>query len=580
MEPMSRSKGRHARNPRGLTPDVGVPPELAEQLGVAEQHEWIRRFLQERPVSRRAAVRGAAGALTVLGAGPWLGATRLPARGAAAPAFVGRRLSFGADPARQMAFAAELTARPRGTVLVDLGTDTGYGQTLTAEVRHLVSAVPQYDGSIRAAEQFFAHGLADGLEPGRAYHYRFRLPGGGVTPDAVFTTAPAAAAPFSFTAFGDQGVDDDDGAPPAFANHYAIQDTRRSAHPAASLTRHVAARAPAFHVLAGDICYPGSDGEPVRNNAPHAPGPGFDNFDPLVWTRYFAGIEISSATTPWMFATGNHDVEALYDDNRAGGATHGYGGHAARLDLPTNGPTGCPSVYSFQYGNVGFLSLDTNDLTFETRASAGYSKGAQVRWVRRTLAAFRQDPRIDFIVAFFHHCAYATANAHGSDDGVRARLAPLFDEYSVDLAVQGHNHVWERTDPIRAGRASVAAPNGATVRPLTDGTTYICAGSGGRGRSSWPDGTTDRYADQVGTENSAPITASLRTRGGEAVPETVPWSRARYQDYAMLVIDVVPGLPGFESLMKIRTISDRGELLDTITLARTHSLASIIAPLL
>jgi hypothetical protein len=580
MDPMRKSKGRHAKNPRGQTPDVGVPAQLAEQLTVAEQHDWLRRFLAERPVSRRAALRGA-GAVTALGLAPWLAANGAEFGGRRLPPFLGRRLSLGADPRTQMAMAAELTARPTGPVLIDLGTDVAYGHTMTAEVRRLLSAVPQRDGSIRATEQFFAHGLADALEPGRTYHYRFRLPGGGVTPDAVFRTAPATAAPFSFTAFGDQGVDQAEGVRPPFANRYKLQDTRRSARPAQSLTRMVATRRPAFHLLAGDICYPGADGEPVRNNAPGRPGAGFDNYDPTVWTRYFAGIEISAAGTPWMFATGNHDVEVLYDDNRAGGATHGYGGHAARLDLPGNGPRGCPSVYSFRYGNVGFLSLDTNDLTFETRVSAGYSQGAQVAWVRRTLAALRQDPGIDFIVAFFHHCAFATANAHGSDDGVRTALGPLFDEFTVDLAVQGHNHCWERTDPIRAGRATVAAPNGATVRPATDGTTYICAGSGGRGRSSWPGGTADRYGGEVRTDSAAPVTASLRVKGGEAVPETVPWSRARYGDYAMLAVDVVPGAPGAESTMKIRTVSDRGELLDTITLARrVPLLAGIGIPLL
>jgi hypothetical protein len=575
MDAMSRSKGRHAKNPRGLTPDVGVPPELAEQLTVAEQHDWIRRFLTERPVSRRAALRGA-GAVTALGMAPWLAANRVA--GQDTPAFLGRRLSFGADPRTQMAMAAELTAPPGTAVLVDLGTDTSYGQTLTAEVRHLISAVPQRDGSIRTAEQFFVHARADRLEPGRAYHYRFRLPGGGVSRDAVFHTAPATTGKFSFTAFGDQGVDQNDGVPTRFANRYRAEDTRRTAHPATSLTRLVAARRPAFHLLAGDICYPGADGEPVRNNAVGGAGAGFDNFDPLVWSRYFAGIEISSATTPWMFGTGNHDVEALYDDNRAGGATHGYGGHTARLDLPTNGPSGCPSVYSFRYGNVGFLSLDSNDLTFETRANAGYSRGAQVRWARRTLAALRRDPLVDFLVVFFHHCAYGTARGHGSDDGVRARLAPLFDEYSVDLAIQAHNHCWERTDPIRAGQATMSAPNGSTVRPATDGTTYICAGSGGRGRSSWPDGTADRYADQVGTDSAAPVNASLRMKGGEAVPEMASWSRARYRDYAMLAVDVVPAAPGFESTMTVRTISDRGELLDTITLARTARLWGVSIP--
>ena len=48
-------------------------------------------------------------------------------------------------------------------------------------------------------------------------------------------------------------------------------------------------------------------------------------------------------SVPWLFATGNHDMEALYDNNAApGGAAHGYAGHAARLDLPRTGPGNCP----------------------------------------------------------------------------------------------------------------------------------------------------------------------------------------------------------------------------------------------
>jgi hypothetical protein len=217
---------------------------------------------------------------------------------------------------------------------------------------------------------------------------------------------------------------------------------------------------------------------------------------------------------------------------------------------------------------VGFVSLDTNDLTHESRPTAGYSQGAQPAWLRGTLYQLRADPQIDFIVVFFHHCAYSTAIGHGSDDGVRAQVAPMFDEFSVDLAVQAHNHCWERTDPIRGGAPTVTAPNGATVRPATDGTTYICAGSGGRGRSSWPLGVTDRYPGVPGTGSGSEVTSTLRLTGGAIAPETVGWSRARYCGYAMLAVDVVPG---FESTMTVRTISDRGELLDTVTLVRRTS---------
>jgi hypothetical protein len=563
-------------NPPGETPNVGVPAAIATHMSVGEQRDWLRAFLRARPVSRRAALRGAAGGLAGLalagGLGSALAACTSSESGGGGPlALTGRHLSFGVDPSRQMAIAAELTAKPTGKVLLDIGLDTNYGTTVEAEVRELVSMVPQGDGSIRAADQFFVHGLADRLTPGQHYHYRFRLPGGGATSDAVFRTAPGGREPFSFTAFGDQGVNGPKPALDGFSDeYYKPDDTRRSSTPASSLVAMIAARRPAFHLLAGDICYadPSGHGEPIKNTAPKDAAEGFDNFDPTTWTAYFSSIEASAATTPWMFATGNHDMEALYDDNTApGGANHGYGGHLARLDLPKSGPSRCPSVYSFTYSNVGVLSLDANDLS-TIRTNAGYSGGAQAGWVRSTLAALRADPNIDFIVAFFHHCAYATSKSHASDGGVRDTLTPLFDEHQVDLVVQGHNHQYERTNPIRAGRTVRAAPDGATVRPATDGTTYICVGSGGRPRYSWQDGVTDRYRGFAGPDSGTTVTSYLNTADGAKTPETIDWSQSRYLDYALLAVDVVPGLPGTDSTMTVKAISDTGQEIDSVTLVR------------
>ncbi|HEX3612763.1 MAG TPA: metallophosphoesterase [Sporichthyaceae bacterium] len=582
---------RRPPNPPGSTPDVGVPPELAANLSVAEQHEWIAQFLRSRVVTRRAALRGAAGALAGLGlafaldGGRPAGAVRyLPTSGptpSPTPSFsptpisgpltfLGRRVSFGNDPGSSMAMAAELTAPPPRRVLVDVGLDTDYGQTLVAEIRHLVSLVPQEGGSIRAAEQWFLHGLATDLRPGQRYHYRFRLGDGITSPDAVFRTAPAGRGSFTFTAFGDHGVDDGPGPPWGPSDDFYWPGQRRADRPAAALTDLIVDREPAFHLLAGDICYAATGrGGPVRNNGPLGPpDTGFENFDPLTWTRYFTAVERSAATTPWMFATGNHDVEALYDDNQGAGATHGYGGHRARLDLPTNGPSGCPSVYSFRYGNVGFLSVDSNDLCSESMANHGYSQGAQTDWVRDTLAAMRADKAVEFIVVFFHHCAYATLAGPASDEGVRTALAPLFERYSVDLAVQGHNHAWERTNPIRGGRSTTDAPTGSTVHPVEHGTTYICAGTGGRPSGGWQPGETDRYPGWPGPDNGEVIHTTLTTSGGGREPETVDWSQARYEGYALLEVEVVPGAPGGESTMTVRTITDQGVLIDVITLAR------------
>ena len=52
---------------------------------------------------------------------------------------------------------------------------------------------------------------------------------------------------------------------------------------------------------------------------------------------------------------------------------------------------------------------------------------------------------------------------HASDGGIDKYWTPLFDQYQVDLVINGHNHIYERTDPIRAGAPTGQAPIGATI---------------------------------------------------------------------------------------------------------------------
>ncbi len=564
------------RTPRGEAPDVGVPADLAEHMTVAEQHDWISGFLRRHPVTRRSALKQGSGVVAALGlaSSPWTLAACAEASQAPV-AVVGRHLSFGDDPTSSMAMAGELTAAPPpGATVVDLGQNGQFGARIPVEVRHLVSQVPQADGSIRASDQYFVHALASGLAPGQAYDYRFRLPDGTTTPTATFRTAPrTVTAPWTFTAFADQGVDM---VPPSGLSgftdqYYKPDDTRRTMTPSTSMVDRIAATRPAFHLLAGDICYadPSGNGQPVKSTGTSTSPTGFDSFDPTVWTTYFGLIERSAASTPWMFATGNHDMEALYDDNRGRGASHGYGGHAARLDLPRTGPTACPSVYSMRYGNVGVVSVDANDLSMEIPTNAGYSGGSQTAWMRETLTTLRADPGIDFVVAFFHHCAFATSSTHASDAGVRAAVAPLFDEFSVDLALQGHNHQYERSNPIRRGRSTVQAPDGATVRPETDGTTYVCVGSGGRPRYGWQPTETDRYRGNVGPDSGVVVASYQFTGAKSKIPDAVDWSQARYLDYAYVTVDVVPPPgPGQPTTLTLRTITDTGQEIDRVVLER------------
>ncbi|MEU1550158.1 metallophosphoesterase [Nocardia sp. NPDC005745] len=557
-------------NPAGDVPDTGIPGHLAAHMTMAEQHEWHRAYLRRHPVSRRNILRGAAAAAAVatIGTVPFGG--RAYAEDAQL-AVGGRRVAFGPEAAGQLRFAAQLSRRPAGAmVYLDHGPTPALGATVEAEVRNLLTQLPTDDGGVLAAEQFYVHAPVDGL-PGRVPHfYRWRTSDGFV--GDIRTAAPAmpsarpSVLPFRFTMMGDQGTDETPALPEGvvpgdYDDKYYKADNDPAAPHASNVLRQIAAARPDFHILAGDIAYadPSGAGKPGQFAAHGArPAGGFDKYNPYVWDVYFNAIESSAAQTPWMFATGNHDMEGTYGE-------HGYGGHLARLDFPGNGPAGCPSAYSFTYGNVAVLSLDANDVTYEIRANSGYSGGAQTSWVERTLAAYRADPDIDFIVCFFHHCAYSTTESHASDGGVRDAWVGLFDRFQVDLVLQGHNHVYERTDPIRGGRATKVAGDNSIVYPETDGTVYYTVGGGGRPRYEFQPDSRETFRGNELPDTGVP-NSYVWTPGGGKQDEAAPWSRVRFRNYSFLRVDVRPGV--FASEMDVVAVDEYGREFDRVLFRR------------
>jgi hypothetical protein len=69
---------------------------------------------------------------------------------------------------------------------------------------------------------------------------------------------------------------------------------------------------------------------------------------------------------------------------------------------------------------------------------------------------------------FFHHAVYTNAS-HRPNEYVMTHLVPVFDAGGVDVAFAGHNHLYERTHPIRGG---------AVVEP-GEGVVYVTTGAGG-----------------------------------------------------------------------------------------------------
>jgi len=527
-----------------------MTPEQAKKLSAAEQHEWFRRV-----TSRRALLRGGALGAGALIAGPALlggsaaAATRgRPARRGApglltradAPSGkvvpnVGRHVMFGADPATEMSVSWQ-TLAPVTTPFVRVGTSPAdLGPRIAADVRTLVtptSDITPIDSVPPSAPdtvtQYYVHAVVDKLTPGQTYYYSV----GNAQSDPAaavavgsFTTAPASTGPFTFTAFGDQGVTYD----------------------ALGTSSLIRAQNPAFHLHAGDCSYAEDGGDGLIT----------DPYDPRVWDSFFTTNEPTAGQIPWQVGVGNHEMETWYSPD-------GYGGQYARWEFPGAPSSDTPpTYYSFVYGNVGVVALDPNDVSYEIPANFGYTNGAQTTWLGNTLKSLRANAKVDFIVVYFHHCAYSTCTAHGSEGGVRKYWTPLFDQYHVDLVINGHNHVYERTDPIRGGKGNGRTPVGSTISAARQGTTYITAG--GAGESLYSFSAADSYEGHI--TNVGPIKTYVNESGGTQTDETVNWSQIRYTGYCLVVVDSVPATTsGGTSKLNVHGLAETGAELDRFTL--------------
>lgn len=148
--------------------------------------------------------------------------------------------------------------------------------------------------------------------------------------------------------------------------------------------------------------------------------------------------EVFKNTVVWP-SPGNHDygsVDALSHD----------GPYYEIFTLPVDGEAGGVASgeeghYSFDYGNVHFLSLNTEYLLWIISGSTSFTD-----WLEEDL----QNTTADWIIAYWHQPAYSKGT-HDSDDNfsrpqmMRQNVLPILEEYGVDLVLAGHSHSYERS---------------------------------------------------------------------------------------------------------------------------------------
>ena len=397
--------------------------------------------------------------------------------------------------------------------------------------QRVIPAEPrQYTDGINGQTVWTYHARVGGLRPGATYAYAVTADNDGNAADpfsATFRTAPQGRAPFRFTSFGDLATPN-----PAWVLSYG-----QSAYAVDA----VESFQPLFHLLNGDLCY--ADLNPTAQ--------------PDVWRDFGNNNQTSAANRPWMPCLGNHEVE--FDNG-----PQGFTSYLARYTLPDNRVAGFGGYwYSFRIGSVLFVSLDADDVVYQDAGAfvagpaalapvastsnppiepgtsfyvRGYSGGAQTAWLERTLAAGRGDDTVDWIIAQMHQCAISSsATGNGSDLGIRQHWLPLFDRYQVDLVLNGHDHDYERSFPVRGADldAGTEVGTGAVVNTLrphpvttkdtgvfdtSRGTVHLVLGCGGT------DGNLDDYGIDAAHGQRQ---AKVFTRANRPVPTSTPDVYAR-----------------------------------------------------
>jgi hypothetical protein len=151
---------------------------------------------------------------------------------------------------------------------------------------------------------------------------------------------------------------------------------------------------------------------------------------------------------PLYTSPGNHDYHDVDFSSALAQQTHEIA-YYQNFSMPVDGEAGgvashTQSYYSFDIGNVHFLSLDSYGKQDNARLSD--TTGSQVRWIKEDLAKAHN---ATWIVAYWHHPPFTMGSHNGDDDkeltDIREKFIPILERYGVDIVLCGHSHDYERS---------------------------------------------------------------------------------------------------------------------------------------
>lgn len=179
-------------------------------------------------------------------------------------------------------------------------------------------------------------------------------------------------------------------------------------------------------------------------------------FNDHEWGELFYGGSFIHSMIPGLPSPGNHE----HADNAAGVnvITTLW---RPQFNLPDNGPEGLEETcYYADVQGVRFISLNSQAIWF-----GGEMMQRQVDWLHKIL----KDNPNKWTCITFHHPVYSI-KANRDNENMRKVFQPIFDQYKVDLVLQGHDHAYAR------GMKNVPMPG----KQKASGTMYVVSVAGSK----------------------------------------------------------------------------------------------------
>lgn len=170
-------------------------------------------------------------------------------------------------------------------------------------------------------------------------------------------------------------------------------------------------------------------------------------YDDQEWAELYYALGWIPRMTPMILLPGNHGYfTMIVDDQKIKQITPLW---RPQFTLPENGPDGLEETAFFiDYQGVRFVILNGDE-----------KLGEQAEWLDKILS----DNQQPWTIVAIHQPFYSTGKMRDNPH-LRTLFIPIFDKYSVDLVLQGHDHTYGRTHKLR---------NGVQVADDAKGTVYV-----------------------------------------------------------------------------------------------------------